>query len=236
MKLDSDPYYYIYQTTNLINGKFYIGKHIAKNIDDGYLGSGTKLYRAIKKYGKENFKRDIICFCYDRKELDETEANFVTQEFLDINKGLIYNIIPGGLGGSQKGRFVSEQRKARYRLTMMKPEIKTKTINNLRVAMQKQSVRDSISKGHKGKKKNLHKPKYKDKKSQRQLGSKRSNETKLKMSKSAMGENNSRYGTCWIHNLELGRSKSIKKAELNIWIEQGWIKGRVPKKLGVANE
>lgn len=45
-------YYTIYKTINKINGKFYIGAHATSNINDGYLGSGTSLLHAMKKYGK----------------------------------------------------------------------------------------------------------------------------------------------------------------------------------------
>lgn len=57
--------YYIYMTTNLINGKKYIGQHKGK-VNDSYLGSGTTITKAIQKYGKENFKKDILCMCATR--------------------------------------------------------------------------------------------------------------------------------------------------------------------------
>ena len=60
-------YNFVYKTTNLINGKYYFGKHSTNNLDDGYLGSGTALLFAIDKYGKENFSRKIICF-YDTEK------------------------------------------------------------------------------------------------------------------------------------------------------------------------
>ena len=40
--------YYIYETTNNINNKKYIGKHYGE-IDDSYLGSGILIKKAIKK-------------------------------------------------------------------------------------------------------------------------------------------------------------------------------------------
>ena len=49
---------YIYKTTNLINGKIYVGKSLY--LPDGYLGSGLRLSGAIKKYGKNNFRREIL--------------------------------------------------------------------------------------------------------------------------------------------------------------------------------
>lgn len=48
-------YHIVYETTNLINGKIYRGVHSTNNINDGYLGSGIKFGRALKKYGKSNF-------------------------------------------------------------------------------------------------------------------------------------------------------------------------------------
>ena len=42
-------YHFIYKTTNLLSGKYYIGMHSTDNLDDGYLGSGYRLRLAIKK-------------------------------------------------------------------------------------------------------------------------------------------------------------------------------------------
>jgi hypothetical protein len=53
-------YYLIYKITNLINNKIYIGKHITKDKNDDYMGSGKLITRAIEKYGLENFKKEII--------------------------------------------------------------------------------------------------------------------------------------------------------------------------------
>lgn len=85
----------IYKTTNLKNGKFYIGKD-AKN-KKSYLGSGVILKQAIKKYGKENFKKEIIEYCTDLKHLDEREQYWISF-YSAIENG--YNLTIGGTGGN----------------------------------------------------------------------------------------------------------------------------------------
>jgi hypothetical protein len=53
-------FYTVYKVTNLVNGKIYVGLHVTKNLDDEYLGSGKQIQSAVKKYGRENFKREYI--------------------------------------------------------------------------------------------------------------------------------------------------------------------------------
>lgn len=84
----------IYKTTNLINDKFYIGKD-AKN-KKTYLGSGKLLKQAIKKYGKENFQKEILEYCIDLTHLDKREVYWINK-YNAIEEG--YNLTEGGTGG-----------------------------------------------------------------------------------------------------------------------------------------
>ena len=75
-------YGYIYLTTNLINNKKYIGQHRASKFNMKYLGSGIHLTNAIKKYGKENFKLEVLCECFSEQELNEKEKYFIKIGFI----------------------------------------------------------------------------------------------------------------------------------------------------------
>lgn len=86
----------IYKTTNLINNKIYIGKE--QTLRKGYLGSGKLIRRAIAKYGKEHFSKEILEKCTTVKELIDKEIYWINYyNSRDINIG--YNITKGGNGG-----------------------------------------------------------------------------------------------------------------------------------------
>jgi len=86
----------VYITINLINGKKYIGKDEVNNPD--YLGSGRNIKHAIKKYGRENFIKEILCYGKDRNDLRELEKYYVDYYNAQYSD-LFYNIAPGGDGG-----------------------------------------------------------------------------------------------------------------------------------------
>lgn len=87
------PYGFIYLTTNLINGKIYIGQSIHFN-KRTYLGSGTSITAAIKKYGRKNFKRKILKICFSQKELDAWELVMI-KRYNSTDENIGYNILPG---------------------------------------------------------------------------------------------------------------------------------------------
>ena len=72
-------YYIIYKTTNLINNKNYIGMHSTNNLDDNYLGSGKLLLQDIKKYGKHNFKREVLEILNSEEEMIKREIEIVNE-------------------------------------------------------------------------------------------------------------------------------------------------------------
>jgi hypothetical protein len=105
-------YYIIYETTNLINGKKYIGIHKTSNIDDGYIGSGVAIEKAIIKYGKENFKREILEFCLSYDELIDKEKIYVNKDWVSDKSN--YNLKTGG----QSSGILSEESKNKISETL----------------------------------------------------------------------------------------------------------------------
>jgi group I intron endonuclease len=94
----------IYLTTNLSNGKIYIGQYVGKRKD--YLGSGVALRSTINKYGKEYFCRMTLCECETQKELDEMEGFYISL-FQSNNRRIGYNILPGTANGFAGGHPTS---------------------------------------------------------------------------------------------------------------------------------
>ena len=87
-------FHYFYKITNLLTQQFYYGIHSTDNINDNYMGSGTRLKIAYQKYGIENFTKEILKFFDTRKECADYEASVVTEQL--INDKNCYNIIKGG--------------------------------------------------------------------------------------------------------------------------------------------
>ncbi len=96
-------YNYFYKITNLINNHFYYGVHSTDNIDDGYMGSGHRLHRAYKKYGQNNFIKEIIKFFDTREEALDYEESIVNENLIKDNK--CYNEVLGGGGIRTIGLF-----------------------------------------------------------------------------------------------------------------------------------
>lgn len=88
-------YGYIYITTNLINGKKYIGQHKSKVFDTFYLGSGKILKQAIKLYGRENFKCELLEWCKTLSILNKKEIYYIKKYHADESPEF-YNICTGG--------------------------------------------------------------------------------------------------------------------------------------------
>jgi hypothetical protein len=106
-------YYVIYRITNLINGRYYTGKHKTNDLEDGYFGSPGKtsdFLKDLKKYGKESFKKEYLFFAIDDKQM-----NSIEEKFVELNS-LSYNKQRGGKGGNPPigARFRSGKANSMY--------------------------------------------------------------------------------------------------------------------------
>lgn len=109
-------YGYIYKTTNLVNGKIYIGQHKADQYDVTYLGSGKALLNSISKYGKENFTCEILEWCETQSKINSRERYWINF-YNSRDRNIGYNITEGGEGW--KGVHHSELTKQKISKTKM---------------------------------------------------------------------------------------------------------------------
>lgn len=128
-------YNYIYIITNTLDGKIYIGQHISNKLNDNYFGSGLHIKRAIKKYGKENFTKEILAYTDTQDSLNWLEKYYI-RKYKAQNPEIGYNLTAGGDGGyipkTEDGKKrISEKHKGRHhneetKQKMRKPKIKCK--------------------------------------------------------------------------------------------------------------
>ena len=100
----------IYKTTCLVTGRWYIGMHSTDDLDDGYQGSGTFLWKSIKKHGKEKHVTVILEHLPDRHTLGLREEEILTKEFRA--DPLCMNFRSGGTG-NQPGASLPAETKAK---------------------------------------------------------------------------------------------------------------------------
>lgn len=101
----------IYKTTCLTTGKWYIGLHSTDDLNDGYMGSGSHLWKSIKRYGKHNHRTEILEHCPDRTSLIKREAEIVTQDLLQQEACM--NLMLGGGAGPEFKKPTKEETRAR---------------------------------------------------------------------------------------------------------------------------
>jgi hypothetical protein len=200
-------YNYIYKTTNLKNGKFYVGMHSTDNLNDGYIGSGDRLRRSIRRNGKNNFKLEILEFLSDRASLSLREKELVNESLL--KDPLCMNLSLGGQGGlnSIEHGIKLKEGASKWAKTQWQTEEYRSKITEV--------LRNNIIKSHR-----LGKINY-----DTFTGKTHSEETKRKIGEAnslkQKGESNSQFGTCWITNGT--QNKKIKKTDK---LPKGWSLGR----------
>lgn len=111
-------YGYIYKTTNLVNGKIYIGQHKSQVFDRDYHGSGKLIRRAFEKYGIENFKTELLKWCETRSDINKYEKIYIhIYHSNDLAVG--YNISKGGDGGDTFSGLTDDEKEHRRKKMKM---------------------------------------------------------------------------------------------------------------------
>ena len=209
-------YFYLYKITNLVNTKIYVGVHKTSNLEDGYMGSGKVVNRAIEKHGIENFKKDILEFFETAEAMYAREKDIVNDEFLLRED--VYNLRRGGNGGfdylNKTKLNISGHHKS----------------YDCRVATLLANQEIIKASGHHIK--NYQKPGFKDANNQQKMIELAQSDSARAKRKSTMlanthsqGNKNSQFGTIWVTNGE----KNLKIKKDNI-IPEGYTKGRTINK------
>lgn len=217
-------FYTIYQITNKINGKIYIGSHKTGDLNDEYMGSGLMLNRAFQKYGIENFDKQTLFIFDTADEMYKKENELVNEDF--IQRKDTYNLKIGGNGGWD---YINNSGKNLYgkngqigyggeNLNIAR----TNFVERLKTDIDfKNQFRQKISKGMK---------KFYKENPNPFAGRTHTEETKRKIGKAnsinQQGSRNSQYGKCWVSDLETQKSFSVKKEQLETYLTSGFVRGR----------
>ena len=173
----------IYKTSNLINGKSYVGQDSKGDLN--YFGSGIYLKRAIQKYGRKNFQKEIIAWCDTKDKLNFLEKFFI--DFFKTKSPNGYNIADGGDGGNL-GLLVNKKISKALKGFKRRPGLKRRpALSETKKKMSERrkgihlslGVKEKISKGLKGR---FLTKEHKKKLSEVMKGRHHSKETRHKMS------------------------------------------------------
>jgi len=225
-------FYYIYQITNLVNGKIYVGVHKTGNLDDGYMGSGKVIKRAIKKYGIDNFTKDVLEFFESEELMYAKEKEVVTENFLERDE--VYNLRRGGLGGFDHINKNYEElciQNSRARKNTDK-KLEQKLGKDWRSVIGKKASEAAQHPSSKAKRRKtlLDRGIRSDASYMHTAEVNEKRKLAYKQNGHSIGEKNSQFGTCVISYPSLGiKRKLIKKHLLCEYIDQGWMLGAKKK-------
>ena len=195
---------YVYITTNHVNGKIYIGQKASSEfLGNKYLGSGSLLFRAIKKYGHNNFSVKLLECCESKNDLDEREK-FYIDKFNSTDKCIGYNISCGGQGGN-----LGDEVNKRISKSLTGHPCSESTKNKLRIANTGKTLSQEA----------------RNKISLKNLGKVISDETKQKMSKSAKLIDRSNRVCGNKGKMAITNGIDVKYVSQNEAIPEGWYAG-----------
>jgi group I intron endonuclease len=222
----------IYLSTNLINGKQYIGDHSTNNINDSYLGSGVLIKKSIKKYGRQNFRKEIIKIFETKREAFDAQEKYILKYNTLTPNG--YNI--SIKGGHQEKKSLSPETLEKIRLSLAGKKLNLTEEQRKRRREIQRGKKHSEETKNKIRLKNLGKKVSegsKEKNRQHHLGKKLSAKSKEKISQSligntrTLGHKNSKEQNEKISQSLMGKNKGRKMSEeFKLKIKKSWEKRR----------
>lgn len=204
--VDAANYGYVYKTTNLINGKTYIGQHKGE-FTPLYIGSGTVLRSAVAKYGRNNFKVELLATAVDKDSLNKLEKFHISKARELLAKGTHYNIADGGYGG-----YLGEHPDPEHCMCVScrakrgdYPRLGTHWSEDMKQRMRAPRSEEA--------KKNM-----------------RAHQPDRSGEKGSMygrrGSSHPMWGTRWMHNKETSEVKKIRNSDTQQYLNLGWDFGR----------
>lgn len=211
-------YYTVYQTTNLLTGKIYVGSHVTDNPDDSYLGSSPDLKRDIAALGSHKFSKEILFIANTSDEMFAKEGEIVDSEF--ILREDTYNKRPGGKGG---WHYVHEN-------NLSNPSLGGKCAAEvIKEKLLDPQYRDAFCKR---KSANL-KAAYKRGTFSGMKGKHHSEESKAAIGLKTKG-NSSSTGYRWVHRED--NELKVKESSLHHYLAEGYSRGRSQKMKSVLQK
>jgi hypothetical protein len=184
----------VYKTTNIINGKVYIGKDRKNN--PNYLGSGKLLHQAIKKYGKSAFRKEILFESDDDKEINSREKIEIENH---KGRDICYNLAEGGTGGNTV-KYYTEEEYNNWKIKLSKSSSRRKFTEEIKMKLSianrgkfygdKNKISMALKDTWKDPNSVFNSKEYREKLSNSAKGRACKEETKMKISKSNSGSNN----------------------------------------------
>jgi hypothetical protein len=154
MRADQRKFHYIYKITRTDgSGKYYIGLHSTDDLDDGYFGSGERLWHSINRHGKDRHEKEILEFLPTRKAAALREGELVNKDIL--KDPLCLNLALGGFDSPRnEGKKQSEETKRKKSASMqgkhvgqLNPNYGSMWITNGEVEMKAESVPEGFWRG-----------------------------------------------------------------------------------------
>ena len=194
----------IYCIERIKTGKKYIGQHLG-TIDDGYWGSGSAISKAIKKYGKESFKKYVLEEC-DLENLNEREQYWIKYYNTFLGEG--YNMDDGGKSNSGYWATRTDEEKAEIHKKRLanRPDDFKEIMHRVHKTRNNKAIGDK----NRGRK---HTIEAKLKMSKSAKGRKLTQETKDKISKGKLGKTLTPEQCANISKATLGKKKSPRTEE-----------------------